>query len=83
MTIALIVVICIFVVFAIVAGCAFSDANWVIQKYLCGDDADKDCPSDRERIYRAKLGTDLMLILCVIFGVASGFGLLFVLLANF
>lgn len=67
-------------VFTIVMGCTCSDASWAIQKYIQGDRISDDRTNSMERVYRAKLAADLMMGLSIMFGVASGFFLLFVLL---
>lgn len=83
MTIMLVVTLILFLIFAIVTGCTCSDTSWAVQKYIQGDKISDDVPSDRERIYRSKLAADLMMGLSILFGVTSGFFLLWVLLSQF
>lgn len=83
MTIALIVVLGLFIIFAIATGCMCSDASWAVQKYIQGDEISDDDSSDKERIYRTKLAADLMMGMSIMFGVASGFATLWVLLSRF
>lgn len=73
----------IFIVFAVAAGCGLSDATWAIKKYIEGDRFSEDPASVRERVFRAKLGADLLMGLCIILGFMALFGGVFILLANY
>lgn len=74
MTIAFLIVLGIFIIFVVAVGCGFSDAIWAIKKYIQGDRIIDDSTSNRERVYRALLGANLLVILCIFFGMLALFG---------
>lgn len=74
MTTSFLIVLGIFIIFMMAVGCGFSDASWAIKKYIQGDKIGDVSPSSRERIFRAKLGADLLIVLCIFFGLAALFG---------
>lgn len=80
MSIALSITLVFLILYAIVTGCACSDASWSVEKYIQGDRMTDDCRSDKERIYRSKLAAELMVGISIMMGVVAGFFLLWVLI---
>ena len=83
MIIALLVVLGIFIAFAVAVGCELSDAQWAIGQHIDGYKFSEMRPLSQERVYRAKLGAELLLILCIFMGVGSLVMAFIILMMNF
>lgn len=80
--IAIFIILGIIILFAVVVGCELSDARWVIERYVTGHNACADSNSERERTYRALLGANLVMGICVFLGCAALFTGIVIMLAN-
>ena len=83
MIIALLVVLGIFIAFAVAVGCELSDAQWAIQQHIDGHKFSEMSASNKERVYRAKLGAELLLIFCILMGIGSLVMAFIILMMNF